>query len=74
MKETYDVCVVGGGAAGMAAAIAAAEGGKRVCIVEKNKKLGKKLYATGNGRCNVANTDVKAIHYHSADPDEQVLR
>lgn len=69
MKETYDVCVVGGGAAGMAAAIAAAEGGKSVCIVEKNKKLGKKLYATGNGRCNVANSDMTAIHYHSADPD-----
>ena len=54
MKETYDVCIVGGGAAGMAAAIAAAEGGKSVCIVEKNKKLGKKLYATGKiGRAHV---------------------
>lgn len=69
MKQTYDVCVVGGGAAGMAAAIAAAEGGKSVCIVDKNKKLGKKLYATGNGRCNIANTDMTAIHYHSADRD-----
>ena len=46
MKTQYDVCVVGGGAAGMAAAIAAAEGGNTVCIIDKNKKLGKKLYAT----------------------------
>ena len=45
MKTQYDVCVVGGGAAGMAAAIAAAEGGNTVCIIDKNKKLGKKLYA-----------------------------
>lgn len=59
MKTQYDVCVVGGGAAGMAAAIAAAEGGNTVCIIDKNKKLGKKLYATGNGRCNLANTDMK---------------
>ena len=42
MKTQYDVCVVGGGAAGMAAAIAAAEGGNTVCIIDKNKKLGKK--------------------------------
>ena len=49
MKTQYDVCVVGGGAAGMAAAIAAAEGGNTVCIIDKNKKLGKKLYATGTG-------------------------
>ena len=54
MKTQYDVCVVGGGAAGMAAAIAAAEGGNTVCIIDKNKKLGKKVYATGNGRCNLA--------------------
>ena len=64
MKTQYDVCVVGGGAAGMAAAIAAAEGGNTVCIIDKNKKLGKKLYATGNGRCNLANTDMKDGHYH----------
>ena len=41
MKTQYDVCVVGGGAAGMAAAIAAAEGGNTVCIIDKNKKLGR---------------------------------
>lgn len=49
------VIVVGGGAAGMMAAAAAAEKGDSVCLIEKNEKLGKKLYITGKGRCNVTN-------------------
>ena len=53
--EKDQVVVVGGGAAGMIAAVAAAECGRRVIIVEKNEKLGKKLYITGKGRCNVTN-------------------
>lgn len=50
-----DVLVAGGGAAGMMAAIAAAERGARVMLFEKNDRLGKKLYITGKGRCNVTN-------------------
>lgn len=50
-----DVIVVGGGAAGMMAAIAAADSGRSVCLIEKNEKLGKKLFITGKGRCNVTN-------------------
>ncbi len=49
------VFVVGGGAAGMMAAIAAAESGNQVELFEKNEKLGKKLYITGKGRCNLTN-------------------
>lgn len=49
------VIVVGGGAAGMMAAVAAAEKGGDVCLIEKNEKLGKKLFITGKGRCNVTN-------------------
>ncbi len=49
------VIVIGGGAAGMMAAIAAAKQGKSVCLLEKNEKLGKKLFITGKGRCNVTN-------------------
>lgn len=49
------IIVIGGGAAGMAAAIAAAENGCAVTIYEKNEKLGKKIYITGKGRCNVTN-------------------
>ena len=51
----YDVIVVGGGPAGMMAAIAAAENGARVCLLEPNERLGKKLNITGKGRCNVTN-------------------
>lgn len=50
-----NVIVIGGGAAGMMAAVAAAEKGKKVCLIEKNEKLGKKLFITGKGRCNVTN-------------------
>lgn len=49
------VIIIGGGAAGMMAAIAAAGAGHKVCIYEKNEKLGKKIYITGKGRCNVTN-------------------
>ena len=50
-----DVIVIGGGAAGMIAAIAAARRGRSVILLEKNEKLGKKLFITGKGRCNVTN-------------------
>ena len=49
------VIVIGGGAAGMMAAISAADAGAQVTIYEKNEKLGKKLFITGKGRCNVTN-------------------
>ncbi len=49
------VFVVGGGASGMMAAIAAAENGSQVTLFEKNEKLGKKLFITGKGRCNLTN-------------------
>ncbi|MCI8527909.1 MAG: NAD(P)/FAD-dependent oxidoreductase [Lachnospiraceae bacterium] len=49
------VLIVGGGAAGMMAAIGAADSGNKVCLIEKNEKLGKKLFLTGKGRCNVTN-------------------
>ncbi|MBQ6174849.1 MAG: NAD(P)/FAD-dependent oxidoreductase [Clostridia bacterium] len=50
-----EVIVIGGGAAGLMAAIAAAERGARVTLLERNEKPGKKLYITGKGRCNVTN-------------------
>ena len=50
------VAVAGGGAAGMMAAIAAAEAGAKVILIEKNEKTGKKIYITGKGRCNLTNT------------------
>lgn len=56
------VIVVGGGPAGMMAAYVAARSGHRVTLCEKNEKLGKKLYITGKGRCNVTNAgDMEAL-------------
>ncbi len=49
------IIIIGGGAAGMMAAIAAAQNGCHVDLFEKNEKLGKKIYITGKGRCNVTN-------------------
>ena len=49
------VIVIGGGAAGMMAAVSAAGCGAKVCLLEKNEKLGKKLFITGKGRCNLTN-------------------
>lgn len=50
-----NVCIVGGGAAGLMAAYAAAKNGHKVVLFEKNEKLGKKIYITGKGRCNFTN-------------------
>ena len=52
---TYDGVVIGGGPAGMFAAITAAQRGEKVLLLEKNDRLGKKLLITGKGRCNVTN-------------------
>ena len=56
------VIVIGGGAAGMMAAITAAGKGHQVLLLEKNEKLGKKLFITGKGRCNLTNAcDTKEL-------------
>ena len=52
-NEHSDVVVIGGGAAGMMAAICAGQNGAKVVLIEKNKSLGKKLLLTGHGRCNI---------------------
>ncbi len=57
MDTEYDVIVVGGGASGLMAAGRAAESGKRVLLLEKNKKLGEKLGISGGGRCNITNAE-----------------
>ena len=51
----HKVLIAGGGAAGMMAAVTAARNGRKVCLLEKNEKLGKKLFITGKGRCNITN-------------------
>lgn len=62
----FDLCVIGGGMSGMTAAITAARCGSKVIVIEKNNKLGKKIYATGNGKCNVGNLSIDyETHYNS---------
>ncbi len=58
MKKTYDVIVIGGGAAGMMAASIAGAQGASVLLLEKNDTLGKKLLISGGGRCNVTNGEL----------------
>lgn len=65
---TNSIVVIGGGASGMAAAIMAARAGARVTVLERMQRVGRKLLATGNGRCNLSNRRIDASHYHGADP------
>lgn len=55
LNQPYDVLIIGGGAAGMMAAGTAAQNGLRVCLLEKNGRLGRKVMITGKGRCNITN-------------------
>lgn len=61
--------VVGGGAAGICAAISAARGGCRVILCEKTARLGKKILASGNGRCNLLNDDISEACYNPSSRD-----
>ena len=63
MKKT-GICIVGGGAAGLCAAISAKRKGADVLLVERLPRVGKKILATGNGRCNITNTDITYDNYH----------
>ena len=60
----YDVLVVGGGASGIMAAVMASRHGASVAIAEKLPRIGKKLLATGNGRCNITNRNISAARYY----------
>ena len=60
--------VIGGGAAGMMAAVAAAEQGARVTILEANDRLGKKILSTGNGKCNLGNEKLDSEEYYTGEP------
>ena len=64
------ILIIGGGASGMMAALTAAEQpGNAVTLLERQSRVGRKLLATGNGRCNLTNLDLAATHYHGARPD-----
>lgn len=64
------VGIIGGGASGMAAAITAAEQPEaEVLLFERQPRVGKKLHATGNGRCNLSNINADISHYHGHEPE-----
>ena len=66
----YDVCVIGGGMSGMTSAIATSVNGSKTLLIEKNSKLGKKIYATGNGKCNLTNKNIDInSHFNSGCPN-----
>ena len=60
-----EIIIIGGGAAGMVAAISAARNGAKVTILEHKEKLGKKILATGNGKCNYTNLHQSIDCYRS---------
>lgn len=62
------VVIVGGGAAGMMAAISAKNHGADVTLIERNNRVGKKILATGNGRCNYTNVNLTIENYHGNNP------
>ena len=61
------VIVIGGGAAGMMAALTAARSGHAVTLLEKQDRVGRKLMTTGNGRCNLSNLNLSIENYHGRD-------
>ena len=62
-----DVIIIGGGASGMLAALTAAESGHSVLLLERQSRVGRKLLATGNGRCNLTNYHAAPDRYHEED-------
>ena len=62
----YDVIIIGAGASGLMAAATAASKGARVALLEHKDDIGKKILATGNGRCNFTNTDMSVNRFHGS--------
>ncbi len=67
MSNKTKIAIIGGGASGLFAAIAAKTDNTSVTVYEKEKRVGKKILATGNGRCNMTNTMAGIEDYHSGD-------
>ena len=63
------IVIIGGGASGLAAAVTAAEQGCDVTVLEQKEKTGKKILATGNGRCNLTNLQISEVCYRSRNQE-----
>ena len=68
IAQTFDAIVLGGGAAGQFCAAMAGQRGKRVLVLEKAERVGKKILISGGGRCNFTNSDAGPANYLSANP------
>jgi predicted Rossmann fold flavoprotein len=68
MSDTFDVAVIGAGAAGMMCASVAGQRGRRVVLIDHSPKLAEKIRISGGGRCNFTNTDANWQHYLSQNP------
>ena len=74
MRNAKKVVVVGGGPAGMMAAVRASQLGQKVTLIEKNNILGKKLLLSGNGRCNLTNADNVDLFFEGYSKNGEFLR
>ena len=73
MSTIYDLAIVGGGASGLAAAVSASESGEHVLLLESSSTLGRKILASGNGRCNLMNRG-QPRYYGESVFAEEVIR
>ncbi|MCX5686770.1 MAG: NAD(P)/FAD-dependent oxidoreductase, partial [Candidatus Omnitrophica bacterium] len=74
MKKSFDIAVIGGGAAGCMAAIRAGGLGKGVVLIERNKSLGVKILMTGKGRSNLTNTAPIGVFIEKFAPGGEFFR
>lgn len=72
-SPAYDIAVIGGGASGLAAAVSAARAGASVLVVERDVACGLPILATGNGRCNLSNTNLEPSRYRHPDVMHAVM-
>lgn len=72
-QTRYDVAIIGGGASGLAAAIAAGRAGASVCVIERDVACGLPILATGNGRCNLSNARLESRRYLHPDAARSVF-
>ena len=66
--QSFDVIVLGAGAAGLMCAIEAGKRGRRVAVIERNDRIGKKILISGGGRCNFTNLYCEPDNFISANP------
>ena len=68
MKHEFDVIILGGGAAGLICAVEAGKRGRRVAVLERARRIGKKILISGGGRCNFTNLHCQPENFISANP------